>query len=677
MTRPLSLCSALVLAGCSQGYLGTIAFDFGDEIPTTTDQLKVSVLLSRVVEDFRLVASHDAIEPMVYPRGHEDLAFERVMIEGGRYTLTIPSEQTAKGQLWTFEAIVTVGNSETRDSAQLTIGNTPPTVRASLSPDLPRVTDTIVASGEANDIDGDTTTLSFAWYVNDAPNPTQGPEFDASQTVRGDQVRVEITANDGEDDSEPSSAQVTIRNSPPVAYVRITPENPDTTHELFANAWGEDPDGDTLTFEYGWTIDGEPAIGINPEFPPQRTTRDQVIAVSVVARDGRTISAPATDEVLIGNSPPGRAEVGISQSPSGPERDLWCQILEPAPDADRDPLTYSFTWRADGAAWTGATLTTIEPGDTVPSAATAIGQVWTCEVVASDGTDEGPAAMATSEIVRWTGTRTFTNCRASRQNGPSQEQCDTAYSLGTLRDEVEIDEGVQLWVVPVTGTYRIEAFGARTPNPDAGYATPKGARMRGDFDLVQGDLLQIAVGQQGTSGGNFTGGGGATWVMSESNEPLLIAGGAGGLGAWSWGSGCGGRTSQGAGAGSGSSASHGCPGKAGDIGNGGRVSAVNFGSGGGGLNSNGTADRRSDDGGKSWWDGLKGGGDSTSTAYGGFGGGGAGNGASYGGGGGGGYSGGDGGYVAGGGGSFNAGRTQSNAANNNDDHGKVTIELLD
>jgi hypothetical protein len=675
---PLAATALIALIACSPSYEGTVQVTIGPELATTTDRLLVSVELNRFADDVRFVISRDGAEFKRLSRLDDEVTTDRFMIEGNRYSFSIPAEETAKGQVWTIEVIVVVGKSETSSTGTITIGNTPPTATVSLSPDAPRIIDTLVATGVGADIDGDPTTVSYKWFVNDQAVGATGPEFDPSTTVRGDIVRVEATANDGTDDSAPATAQATIRNTAPTAFVALTPESPNTTDLLIAVATGTDPDGDPLTFEYGWTVNGEVVAGLSPEFPPQRTVRGDVITVTVVARDGRTVSPAVSDQVVIGNSPPGRADIAIAQSPSGPERDLHCKILAPAPEPDRDPVTYAFTWERNGEPWTGPSYTTTLTGDTISTASTRIGEVWTCKVVASDGDLSGPAATATSEIVRWTGTRTFTNCRATRQNGPSQEQCDTAYAPTPLQGEVELVEGIQLWVVPVTGAYRITAHGAAGENGDDGYGSPKGAKIVGTFDLVQGEMLQIAVGQRGAINGFYSGGGGGTWVMSETDAPLVIAGGGGGVATYSWGAGCGGRSTNAAGAGSGIGTSMSCPVKTSGVGLGGAGGTSNSGSGGGGLNSDGTSTAGTVGSGKSWRNGLKGGGDSSFTAYGGFGGGAAGNGSySYGAGGGGGYSGGDGGRVAGGGGSFNAGRSQTNTANENDGAGKVLIELLD
>lgn len=113
-----------------------------------------------------------------------------------------------------------------------------------------------------------------------------------------------------------------------------------------------------------------------------------------------------------------------------------------------------------------------------------------------------------------------------------------------------------------------------------------------------------------------------------------------------------------------------------DLGLGGQVSSISWGSGGGGFFGNGAGDPfnclGTGVGGSSWANGSGGGGSGGSA--GGFGGGGSGAGCA-GGGGGGGYSGGDGGLVAGGGGSFNAGTLQVATAGVGTGNGSLVIVL--
>ncbi len=234
---------------------------------------------------------------------------------------------------------------------------------------------------------------------------------------------------------------------------------------------------------------------------------------------------------------------------------------------------------------------------------------------------------------------------------------------------------VQNYVVPSTGSYVIEAAGAQ--GGSGGGPGGKGARLKGVFDLNEGDCLQIVVGQQGIPGSSIHlaagGGGGGSFVwLGMSNDKrraqLLLAAGGGGGGA-------GGEGVISADAGDAAV-------RGGRNGHGGSADVTNFHFSGGG--------------GAGW---LSGGGNGSSPTYcfggthwrgggganycgnlgggGGFGGGGGGAFLGYGSGGGGGYSGGGGGTQTGagggGGGSFNIGRQQENTPGTQLGHGSVWV----
>ena len=215
----------------------------------------------------------------------------------------------------------------------------------------------------------------------------------------------------------------------------------------------------------------------------------------------------------------------------------------------------------------------------------------------------------------------------------------------------------QLWVVPKTKNYRIEANGAGSSSNGGGF----GARMSGDFFLQKGEVIQIVVGQ--TPSGN--GGSGGTFVVrspyNNNNSILVIAGGGGGS------HGYGGPSNASVGT-SGLSGTGGISGGA--NGNGGSAGA---GSGGGGFFTNGAGGScGSQTGGVAF---INNGTSGSGSAIGG----GGGVGCSHGGGGGG-YSGGGGSsaspYSGGGGGSYNNGSNQENLSGINASTGSVVITML-
>ena len=273
----------------------------------------------------------------------------------------------------------------------------------------------------------------------------------------------------------------------------------------------------------------------------------------------------------------------------------------------------------------------------------------------------------------------FTTLSAKGETGPS----NTSGYVGTsLEGLVTLNGGIQIWTVPVTGSYVIEAAGGSGANGTNQSSSPAiwklgglGAKMKGTFQLKKGTKLKILVGQEGGTTSDFPdrpgGGGGGSFVTLFNNTPLIIAGGGGGGG-----------TAK-------DQFTDGDPGQAtgngtqcgGTEGTGGRLCNADIGNidsdilsgGGAGLRGNGSFEI-----GTAALSFINGGaGGTCPSAKGGFGGGGC---AMVLGGGGGGYSGG--GVVgtkikgtAGGGGSYNNGTNQQNMAGVNKDDGKVIITL--
>ena len=268
-------------------------------------------------------------------------------------------------------------------------------------------------------------------------------------------------------------------------------------------------------------------------------------------------------------------------------------------------------------------------------------------------------------------TYNFKTAGAKGNFGPTQFQIDSTYALTNLFG-TKSEGGVQIWTVPVTGLYRIEAKGAQGGSQAPLKHGGKGVTMRGDFNLTAGTVLKILVGQEGSSGFGCYGGGGGSFVTDTLNTPLIIAGGGGGAGGLTGGNGID--------ASIGLNGTAGAAGGAGGInGNGGNAVNTNGGSGGG-FYSDGTGvfyiPQCSVSSGKSFLNGGTGG-QYDFWLPGGFGGGGSGWDGNGNGGGGGGYSGGGTSgtsFSAGGGaGSYNSGFNQLNISGANTGDGKVII----
>lgn len=290
-------------------------------------------------------------------------------------------------------------------------------------------------------------------------------------------------------------------------------------------------------------------------------------------------------------------------------------------------------------------------------------------------------------------THLFTNASATGRTGPTLSQCRSAYSSATWAQDTTNNylnmttNGIQLWKVPASGSYTITVVGASGRASSSQTTYGYGARMIGTFNLTQGEVLKVIVGQIGTISNSGSGGGG-TGVVKSDNSILVIAGGGGGAGTTTGTPGHGLTTTQGGG---GAASGNGGPkgytsGDGGWSGGGGGFSTDGYG-GDSSWDGGSTGTRGGPGGGFSFANGClgsSGGGCCTTASEGGFGCGGGGGG-TYGGGGGGGYSGGSGsqytgsgaagtyGSYGGGGGSINNGTSQINSSAVNNGAGYVTI----
>ena len=228
----------------------------------------------------------------------------------------------------------------------------------------------------------------------------------------------------------------------------------------------------------------------------------------------------------------------------------------------------------DGSGGTNMTFSVAPGSNALPSGLTLTGSTGaiTGQIAAAGTTSvtfrltDNGSGLFTDRAINITGvsdlyafsSHTFTNAGVTGSDGPTLSQLTTAYSPAWTDYTSNLNvvvQGIQLWTVPKSGTYRITAKGApggySTLGPDTyGY----GAETRGDFTLSRGDKLKIIVGQRGEGNANGNSdtvaantsaggaGGGASWVFAEAvthNDPLsltyttdanlyLVAGGGGG-----------------------------------------------------------------------------------------------------------------------------------------------------
>jgi hypothetical protein len=149
--------------------------------------------------------------------------------------------------------------------------------------------------------------------------------------------------------TEPKSEVKT--NSPPtITSVRILPEQPNRENDLTLIIQSQDPDGDSISYQYQWIKNDEEILGENGTTLKAGNFRKRdVIQVKIIPSDGKENGKPFLSEpVTILNSPPVTQEVWIE--PKMPSAKDNLEVHEKSVDADDDTIYFTYQWEKNGEA---------------------------------------------------------------------------------------------------------------------------------------------------------------------------------------------------------------------------------------------------------------------------------------------------------------------------------------
>ena len=228
-------------------------------------------------------------------------------------------------------------------SSPVTIGNATPTVaNVSITPGSPRVGEDVTCDYTFTDLDGDADASTITWTVNGlgaGSGRTLSGAF-----VGGDTIECTVTAFDGDDTGNSASGSVTAANSGPViTSVSISPDPAAYGDTLTCSHTATDPDGDTLTSTYEWTIDG--ASASTSSTLASGFDGADVVVCTVTVDDGEQ-SAVDSVQLTIDNTPP--AMTSVSLTPPSPAEGDTLTCSGSGTDVDGDSLTYTYAWTVNG-----------------------------------------------------------------------------------------------------------------------------------------------------------------------------------------------------------------------------------------------------------------------------------------------------------------------------------------
>jgi hypothetical protein len=286
-------------------------------------------------------------------------------------------------------------------AAECAVVNTPPAApTVALEPSEPTARSglQLAVRRPSADRDGDAVTYRFAWMRDGVPAAFEGATIPAGVLHHDELWQIEVTPYDGEEEGERVRAQAIVKNTGPSApSVLLRPEAPVVGDALTCDVQApqRDIDQEPIALFYRWYRDERPvalAEG-NPHLPSGVVRRGERWRCESWASDGTDVSARATAEVTVRNSPPSAPQVVIEPEKARRADDLTCRIATPSVDADGDAVSYTYAW------WRGERP--MPPGaDPARVEASRIrkGERWRCAATPSDGTLAGIAGGADRTI---------------------------------------------------------------------------------------------------------------------------------------------------------------------------------------------------------------------------------------------------------------------------------------
>ncbi len=286
----------------------------------------------------------------------------------------VPAARTTRGERWKVTVERRVGRRTSQPgTASTVIQNGAPTVQASIV----EARDGLQAVVWATDPDGDPVTVSWVWELDGAEEQENGV-LPTALLVSGQEWTLRAWGDDGEGSGPEATATYVVTNQAPVLLgASITPGEPTASDLLDVEVDAYDPDGDPLTVDVSWRVDGEPLYDGAPlpeGLAPRGPWIDAVVTVSDGQTDSTSVIAPGVRLVnVVPTIEAVRVEPPALAYGVGPscEVDGWA-------DADGDLETIEVRWFIDSILWTASSTpagTDLVKGQQVQCEATPVDDV--------------------------------------------------------------------------------------------------------------------------------------------------------------------------------------------------------------------------------------------------------------------------------------------------------------
>lgn len=258
-------------------------------------------------DDLVATITADAVDPDGDPVTYRYEWYLNNVVDGSLTTDTVPESLTAKGQIWKVRVYASDGIGEGPAAQdQVTVQNSLPVVDGvTLSPDPATDGQALTATpGTYSDADGDAVTLRYRWYVNGTNLGPNSNSLTPSNFVRGDEVWVTLTGSDGTEGPAVESAHMVIQNAlPTTPTVTLSPSPAAPGTDLVCSRGNSvDADGDALTYEFTWEMDGSPRADLAglETVPGSELLTGQVWTCAVTPWDGIDYGVPGSATATVG-----------------------------------------------------------------------------------------------------------------------------------------------------------------------------------------------------------------------------------------------------------------------------------------------------------------------------------------------------------------------------------------
>jgi hypothetical protein len=299
----------------------------------------------------------------------------------------VPASMTRKGQSWSVEVTGTDGvlTSKTVSAAVTVVNSAPTATSVSVEPAAPTAVDAIHCIPQGfDDPDQDPEDWRLSWMIDGSAISATGPTLAAGTVAAGRVVTCTAVPFDGELEGEGVSGEVTVHNTPPRLYgVTLSPEAPTTLTDLVAvPGTTADVDGDEVSVDYAWRVDGNPVGSNTATLPASFFAKGDVVEVTATSRDPSGAGEASTAAVTIGNAAPILSDVVLSPAEATTLDAL--RLSWTVDDPDGDSTIELVVWTIDGVE--------VGRGASLPAGVAHRGDLVVAELVTSDGTASDAAA---------------------------------------------------------------------------------------------------------------------------------------------------------------------------------------------------------------------------------------------------------------------------------------------